>query len=97
MGKLNCRCGNQISSVCSPCSDTGILVSDISLDYEAIEDSCSIITIGIDVWECKDCGSIAFGNHEDNKMRWYRPDEKPEQSLMVRAQRTNNSNNGESK
>jgi hypothetical protein len=94
MGKLNCRCGNQISDVCSPCSEKGWLIDDVSLENEVIDESANVIIVAVDVWECRDCGSIAFGNHKDNTVRWYRPDEKPEQSLMARANRTNKSDTG---
>jgi hypothetical protein len=86
MSKVNCKCGNQISDVSDPCRAKGRLVSDIALEANS-ECGCAIdvITHGIDVWECEECGGVAFGNHKDMGIVWYRPDDKPEKRLMERA------------
>jgi len=83
MGKVNCKCGNQISDVACPSYYKGWLLSDIG--YDMLEECDDIIPSSIDVWECRDCGAIAFGNHKDNGIIWYHPEEKPTESLMDRA------------
>lgn len=85
MSKVNCKCGWQISNVVSPSHNNGWLISDLALEFEDQKDSCEIMEIAIDVWECSQCGRIAFGNHKDRGVVWYTPDEKPEQTLIDRA------------
>ncbi len=87
MSKVNCRCGWQISNVCSPSINNGWLMSDIALDFPEDEkkDSCEIMDMCIDVWECRECGAIAFGKKKSNDVVWYYPEEKPAQALMERA------------
>jgi hypothetical protein len=85
MGKVNCKCGTQISDVGYPCSQKGWLMSDISQDFEGQKDACEIMQMSIDVWECLNCGAIAFGNRKDNGLRWYYPIEKPALALMEMA------------
>ena len=78
MGKLNCECGWQISDVASPCNVKGWLLTDHQLDEAENFESCEIIGIARDVWECSKCGRIAFGNIVDNTVKWYTPvDGKP--------------------
>lgn len=85
MGKVNCKCGNQISDVADPCINKGWLVSDIALDVHGEECCVDVIQHGVDVWECRECGALAFGKHKDNGIIWYYPESKPEQPLMERA------------
>jgi len=75
MGKLRCPCGSQLSNVISPSRNNGWLLRDVDLEKE----NADPIGDGVDVWECFDCGRIAFGNKKDNAVKWFSPDSgKPE-------------------
>lgn len=75
MGKLNCPCGNQLSDVGDPSRNKGWVLRDIDLE----KDNVDPIGDGVDLWECHDCGRIAFGNNIDSTVKWFLPESgKPE-------------------
>jgi|APSaa5957512535_1039671.scaffolds.fasta_scaffold07228_4 hypothetical protein len=70
MGKLNCKCGNTISDVSSPCDYVGWLMSD-----RAAEDSNAVHIEGCNsVCECNSCGRIAVDNGKSGGVVWFTPD-----------------------
>lgn len=75
MAKLNCPCGNQLSNIRSPNDYIGWLLSDISLESEDMWDCTTVSQKSRDVWECDECGRIAIGNHGNNNMKWYKPED----------------------
>ncbi len=75
MSKLNCLCGNQLSNVLSPSQNNGWFVNDVAVDNQQDWDECTVIEIGRDVWECHECGRIAFGNKADPGVKWYAPED----------------------
>lgn len=78
MAKLICPCGNQLSNVQCPSGNNGWFVTDEDTDNQIEWDTCTVIEIGREVWECHDCGRVAFGNKKDAGVKWYEPaDGKP--------------------
>jgi len=75
MSNLNCPCGNQLSDVGVPSRNKGWMLRDIDIeDNPAIKGRPDPISDGVDVWECDECGRIAFGNNTDNTMKWFIPE-----------------------
>ena len=86
MAKVKCKCGNTISNGSSPSHHQAWLFSDETKEKVIMEDK--IIDAHddcIDLWECVECGRIAFGNRNDDEIVWYTPDAKPQQTLAERA------------
>lgn len=80
MAKLKCKCGNEISNVISPSPNNAWLLSDSILENKKWED-IDIIEEGVDVWECRECGRIAFGNNHDNRVIWFFPEDSEYNSI----------------
>ncbi|MCP4585343.1 hypothetical protein [Pseudoalteromonas sp.] len=87
MGKLNCPCGNQLSDVCQPNTIEGHLITCMEHDgMEEIIDSLDIVTDSRGVWECHECGRLAFDYPDkgDSTVKWYVPEDKKPGRLMER-------------
>jgi len=70
MSKLLCPCGHTLSNSACPSTNIGWLLND----YEAESGELDPIEHGIEVWECHDCGRLAFGSRDDNLVKWYSPE-----------------------
>jgi len=76
MGKVNCLCGKwQISDVGSPSINNGHLITDndLDMDDDIKLNSSQIMGISSYIWECCECGRIAF-EQEGNDLLWYKPE-----------------------
>ena len=87
MGKLRCPCGNVISSVAHPNIAIGNVVTQWELDgipYNDDNAARGAIDDGREVWECSDCGRLAFSypKRDDNTVKWYSPDDGKPGHLM---------------
>jgi hypothetical protein len=81
VARLRCLCGNEISNNLSPSPNNGWLVNDHDWTiYDSVDD-----IIVRDVWECHECGRIAFGNFHDSGVKWYEPSNK-EPGFMTRPE-----------
>jgi len=85
MAKLSCPCGEQLSNILSPNTIEGYLINDMQLEGmdETIE-SISIVSNGRGVWECYNCGRLAFDfpKKGDSTVKWYLPDDGKPGKLM---------------
>jgi len=80
MGKLTCLCGETLSNVGD--GTTGQMYSDYDME-EVVYGNESCDDVGMQVWECSECGSLAvFRGNEDAK--WYRPAFGDYHGLMAR-------------
>ncbi len=74
MGKLKCICNKwTISDVGDPCSEKGWFISDNSLNDNPDVELFDIVFKGREVFECQECGAIAFGHEKHNTVKWYKP------------------------
>ena len=85
MGKVNCPCGWQISDVGCPSAEIGYAISDTEQDDMADHIPSLTIIEGRKIWECSQCGRIAFdyptrGN--PNGIKWYMPSDGLPGNLM---------------
>ena len=73
MGRLNCICGRQLSSIQSV--GIGRFMSDTVIDSIDTWDDGEVIIKSLEVFECPECGRLAFGNNTDNSVKWYKPED----------------------
>jgi hypothetical protein len=73
MARLKCICGRQLSSIQS--CGVGRFLSDTVIDSFDTWSACEIITRSIEVFECPECGRLAFGNNKDSSVKWYKPED----------------------
>jgi len=90
MSKLNCTCGNQLSSVMWPNDHIGTLVTQWQIDAleERREMSVREIAKGRAIWECSECGRLAIDHPKagDRTVKWYSPDAGKVGDLMKRVE-----------
>lgn len=79
MGRLMCLCGNILSDVSSPSINKGWMLKDSDLEIDNVDP----IEDGVDLWECHECGSIAFGNNQDASVKWFTPHSGQYEKLCV--------------
>ena len=80
VAKLECLCGNLLSNVACPNEIEGYLLTDMDVDVNKIDP----IEDGRSVWECDECGRLAFSHpgRQDCSVKWYRPEDGQPGGLM---------------
>lgn len=76
MTKLECKCGNLLSTRYSPTPEHGIFMDEFDIDkfleHKIIH---AIYDNSVEVWRCHDCNRIAIGNKENFSLKWYKAEE----------------------